>query len=274
MNDLINFYKTIQLMNDFKVQNEFENKKGVAEIELRQLLTNFHIFEIEPNIKKALLLTKNNIMEKRNLPYPRVFLDCELNFDGFSIYGIMLYDVEQIKKIDNLDLDAKNSNGVSLNDEILFSAYGYNPNESETHDAMAHIFFQLRDETRFEAKSINKKSRDKLREFVCNFIDFINNPEVQLVKTEKTKEENAKRVSRGKTPLPPRVFIKLEGTIKKYIQDFEISDRKGYTYKFWVRGHFRVLKAERYKTSKKKLWILPYIKGKGFLIKKIYDVNN
>lgn len=275
MSDLFNYYQTIQLLKEFELKNELENKKGTAKVELWQMINQFHIFEVEPNIKKALLLTKNNILEERHLPYPRVFLDCKLNFDGFDIFGIMLYDVEQIKKLDNLVLENKDGSRSSnqLDNEILFSAYGLNLNDTK-EDKLVHIFFNLRKSEDFKSQSISEQSRNKLREFVCNFIDFINNPEVQLVKTEKTKEENAKRVSRGKNPLPPRVFIKLDGTIKRYIQEFESSDRKGYTHKFWVRGHFRVLKAGRYKTLKKKLWILPYIKGKGFLIKKIYDVDN
>ena len=47
-----------------------------------------------------------------------------------------------------------------------------------------------------------------------------------------------------------------------------------YTHRFWVRGHFRVLKDKKWKKSQgKKIWIVPFIKGEGVLIKKEYNVK-
>lgn len=49
---------------------------------------------------------------------------------------------------------------------------------------------------------------------------------------------------------------------------------RGYSHKFWVRGHFRWLRAERYgENIGKKLWIAPFIKGKGVMLHKEYDLN-
>lgn len=271
MNELVNYYKTIEIMKSFIDNNKQENKKNTRDLEILELITNFHIFELEPKIKEALLRTKNNINEHRNLPFPKVFLDCELELDGFFIYGLLLYDMDLIKK-DDLELS-----NYPLDHDIILSGYAFNSNDirNETQASLAHVFFALRTADKFESKSISEKSRIKLREFVVNFIDFINNPEVELVTTRRTDEQNKKRVMRGKIPIPSAVSIKLNGILKQYLNQFVTGQQhKGFSHRFWIRGHFRNLKSQRYKESKgKKIWILPYIKGQGFLIKKKYDIQ-
>ena len=45
-----------------------------------------------------------------------------------------------------------------------------------------------------------------------------------------------------------------------------------FNYSFWVRGHFRQLKSDRY-SKKKRIFIAPYIKGEGVLVDKLYSLN-
>ena len=116
---------------------------------------------------------------------------------------------------------------------------------------------------------------DKIRIFMCNFLDFMLNPDVKVINVERTKEQNQKRIKRGKVPLPNYGFIKVQGELKIYLDRLSEDNNFSYSHKFWVRGHFRTLRSEkRYGTKVgSKIWIPPYIKGKGILLEKIYEVQ-
>jgi len=63
--------------------------------------------------------------------------------------------------------------------------------------------------------------------------------------------------------------------LRRYISNLKSNGHIDYSHKFWVRGHWRTLKNEkRYKDSVgKKMWIKPFIKGKGILIDKKYELK-
>ena len=105
--------------------------------------------------------------------------------------------------------------------------------------------------------------------------DLLNNPEVETIEILRTEEQNKKWNNRGKLPLPPQIFIKLDGKLKIYLDQLNSGGCFNYSHRFWVRGHFRTLRNPiRYKNKVgSKIWILPYIKGEGILINKIYEVK-
>lgn len=107
-----------------------------------------------------------------------------------------------------------------------------------------------------------------------NFLDFLNNPEVELLTIDRSDEQNDKRIKGGKPPIPTQKLIKLTGKLKVYINKLESDGLYKVSHRFWVRGHFRTLRNKtRYgSNSGKKIWILPYIKGSGILIDKNYEV--
>ena len=110
--------------------------------------------------------------------------------------------------------------------------------------------------------------------FVMNFLNFINSPEVSFVAVEHSRERNEKRIEQGKLPIPSRTVIRLNGVLKKYVEEIKRNPIWHYNYRFFVRGHFRTLRAERYgENICKRLWIPPYIKGRGILIEKEYVVD-
>jgi len=71
-------------------------------------------------------------------------------------------------------------------------------------------------------------------------------------------------IKRGKIPIPTMHIIRLKGKLKQYINTLSSGDCFEYHYRFWVRGHFRTLKDEKRWGSNvgRRIWILPYIKGK------------
>ena len=78
-------------------------------------------------------------------------------------------------------------------------------------------------------------------------------------------------MKQGKPVIPSTFTIRITGKLKEYIDDIESKGLWTYAYKFWVRGHFRTFKDPRYKENVgKRLFIPPFIKGKGMLIEKDY----
>jgi len=66
--------------------------------------------------------------------------------------------------------------------------------------------------------------------------------------------------------------IRITGKLKIYLDDIENKGLWHYGYRFWVRGHYRDLIADKWK-EKKRIWIFPFIKGRGMLIEKEYAVT-
>ena len=115
-----------------------------------------------------------------------------------------------------------------------------------------------------------------IKRFICNFLDFLNDPEVELTLVERTKEQNEKRLLAGKPAIPKEHFVKLTGKLKIYIDELVKTDALShFNYRFWVRRHKRTFKSLRYSKQVRgtTIWIEPHIKGKGILIKKEYLVK-
>lgn len=130
--------------------------------------------------------------------------------------------------------------------------------------------------------------------FICNFLDFLNNPEVEIVPIRRTKEQNLKRIKRGKEPIPDYNMIRLTGELKRYMEKAQQMGAFDYSHKFWVRGHqIRFWNKDRYRFLYKKFnenklkgyymdehndvlmkWIMPYIKGEGILVNKMYSIES
>lgn len=84
---------------------------------------------------------------------------------------------------------------------------------------------------------------DKIRLFVSNFLDYIEEPEVKIITSISSTDlakRNLKRARKGKPPLPPIRIITVSGEIKRYInligercRTLEIARNET-----WVDGHF------------------------------------
>lgn len=124
-----------------------------------------------------------------------------------------------------------------------------------------------------ENPTTDKRMREFAHKFVINFLNFLHNPEVEYREHARDKKSIERRIKKGKVPLPSTTKIKITGQLKKYVDEVRASGDLGrYGYRFWVRGHFRRLEHPRY-IEKRIIFIPPFIKGKGILIEKLYDVK-
>jgi hypothetical protein len=84
---------------------------------------------------------------------------------------------------------------------------------------------------------------DKIRLFVSNFLDYLDEPEVRVIANMSQKElveRNKKRAKRGKPTLPPIRIITVDGELKRYVnlvgekcKSIDIARNET-----WVDGHF------------------------------------
>ena len=91
---------------------------------------------------------------------------------------------------------------------------------------------------------------------VCNIIDMVegNDEDLEVTTIISTSEQNAKRIKRGKIPLPTKIFIRANKEFKQYIKDFneaheECKETK-LSCKFLVRGHWMHFRSERFQIRK------------------------
>lgn len=120
----------------------------------------------------------------------------------------------------------------------------------------------------------DKKIVQFIKGFIHNLIDFINNPEITFSDKTYCEQRNAKRIKRGKYPLPNHTYISITGELKNSIERFNAWS-SSLTRKHWVRGHFRTLRdEERFGDNVgKKIWIEPFVRGEGILLKHTYIVG-
>lgn len=232
------------------------------------------VFSFEnDNISKLLELTKNDVKNIK-LPFKNIFIDTELRFIDITVYGLHIIEDNEGSFI-----------------RILFRPENYpikkgtlraiipiidNYDEKSTQERESYEMWRSTIQRESEEILKQKEHRKKILDFVCNFINFLNTPDVCVIEVERTKEQNAKRISKGKLPIPTIHQIRVTGELKIYLDSLESSGHINYSHRFWVRGHFRTLRDEnRYgENTGTRIWIHPYIKGKGILINKDYEVKS
>lgn len=238
-----------------------------------------HLFEVDPTTQKLLVLTNTpKCKASDKMPFYRMFLDINFKADELLELGV------------NVDWDI---NGVLVVDQFVFKDERYKKQQLGPHDADAEmIMFYTMLTKGYRVKfdlfvvpvtqmdwvkpfKARRKEHRFILDFFRNMLHLINDPQIKTVKIDRDEERNRKRDKKGKLPIPERNIIKITGVLKEYI-DKLASDSKlwHYGYSFWVRGHFKHWRSDRYKKMRgKRTWIPPFIKGKGILIKKDYNVE-
>jgi len=126
----------------------------------------------------------------------------------------------------------------------------------------------------FNENSKNKNKENiyicnKVRDYIINFLLFMNEPRVV---THIVSSNNKRRERKGLIPLPSQIITKITPELREYI-NIHYNSHSKLGYSFDVRGHWRILKHERYKENiGKRIWIPPHIKGEGVKAPQIFKV--
>lgn len=265
---------------------------------IAETLSKAKIFEIEDNIKKLLALTdapRINDDEVVRLPFDNIFLDCQFTKEELEDYGVNpkyanrlrgiavtkgnfvfkeeeVMEPEQLKNYENRE---KIGNGLRITmcsvierkdggEEILFDVFNKNVNLNEE--------YQGREIDIIENPTSDRDLRDFVHKFVLNLLNFLNNPEVEYVEHKRSEGNIQRKLRKGKPVIPSTMSIRIDGKLRRYIDYMNSQGLWHYEHRFWVRGHYRDLQDERY-IEKKRIFIYPYIKGKGQFVDKDYIVT-
>lgn len=241
------------------------------------MLEDSALFEIDNKTIWILQATNNEIFE-RKMPYDKIVIDCDLEIDGKWFKGLL------ITKKGNAWTYWGNTDRL-CDTLLIFDTFQPEGTKLEKHF--------MGD---FDNK-LNKSTIKKLKTFVCNFIDYLNNPEVRIIQIKRGKKNKLRRKKQGKEPLPSSNKIIVTGELKQYMEKISLS-KFTYGHKFTVRGHFRrywdkkkynklynlldkgSLPSKYYVDDKIRhynkiitTWIKPFIKGSGILITKKYELK-
>lgn len=237
-------------------------------------LFGIKIFIIEENVIDYLAPEyTNNKIGLRKMPFDKFIILNTIHIGGKKLKGIIFTKVirpSEEQSISSYFIVEKPNTEDIVENSILCQTY--------TVDIESTTLRKENQNTNDEELKWTKEDKiftDKVRIFMCNFLDFMLNPDVSIINVERTKEQNEKRIKRGKIALPNYGFIKISGQLKIYLDDLRSGKHASYSHKFWVRGHFRTLRNEKRYGDKvgTRIWIPPYIKGSGILIEKMYEVT-
>jgi len=249
-----------------------------------RLLTVVKAFELEDEVVDLLVKTDNKVRETR-LPFPVTFIDTEIVLP--EIYH--KDDLGNMIKLDTryfgfliVESGSYKTKGGHVNvpqppDRPDPYIYIYSVFETAVGGA-GHLKFSLyRDYPDLSGRkdeAIWQPERKKIREFVMNFLDFLYDPDIEMVEVTRFHEESRKAAKKGKGLKIPTRIIKVKGPLRRYINELKLGRHFEYSHKFWVRGHWRHLRAPRFKNKKgTRIWIPPFIKGYGILIDKRYRLE-
>ena len=276
-NTRLRHYKEMGLDTDDKIR-QFEHKKTKEMFNNINLgLEMAHIFEIDTIIKRYLILNKppqtKEFYRRVTLPFKVMFLDIEINNDDCElgvdkIIGMMITETPVIAQKEDVK-------GIKF-DKIGMGYRVHYLCEDKGSFYIDEFKIVIDSRTKVPIFYNDKITKRFLQDFIMNLLVFINDRDIQVVERTRSQKNIERRAREGKMPLPDSKFIRLTGTLKKYIDSLgdRLSGHK-YSHKFWVRGHMRYLKAERYK-QKKGQWIKiePFIKGEGVLVERVYRVTS
>ena len=196
-------------------------------------------------------------------PFENIFLDVELQQDNFKLIGILIRKGNLLKEIDGsvVGEGLRISTLIKTEEEATFITF--NPDGSK-----GHLEITIKGE-KIQNK-VSKQLQKNILDFTYNFINFCNSPDVEVVEVYRSDKNKERRIRQNKPILPSSKKIVLTGVTKMYIDKLVNSGEINYSHRFWVRGHFR----QYQKHNTRKIWIVPYIKGKGILIEKKYKLKN
>jgi len=309
-----NFFQFTTKLKDYIIARKFDKTLGtklctdegvegdIFEKTIQKHINESHLFEITDGVKILLSKTKPpNINDMFKLPFGTVFLDVNFKKDemekfgveiGYDeIIGIMVTEGKMIRKKDSdsyvstiEEYEKQESTGTSLRITILgvkgkgeeqttqFDVFNRNVNLKPEYKDMNRVI------TTKTPDMCNKKAAKFAHEFVINFLNFIQVPEVTWKEKPADAERNKKRIGQGKLPVPPKSYITLTGNVKRYAQDIqEHPENWHYSYRFWVMGHWRTFQSPRYGDKiGTQVWVEHYVKGPKFgpLVEKKYILDN
>lgn len=284
----------------FRVVSEGDpyNAKGYVDGILDSEISNYQkkkfnsqeikLFRVSKEVNHLLNLTKPSTIEQLKLPFDTIFIDTDfLINEKIRIIGIFLdlitKDVgEEINNIAIKRIGQPLNLYIGDSDMVMMSCMFYSSEKGHFAflDEMLNlntgkIIPKVQELNQTKKYDIHDKLiRKKLSEYVLNLLLFLNEPRIVLYVQQ---ENNKKRIRKGLIPIPSQLRTKIEIGLENYIQKiyFNGQSHSKLGFSFWVRGHWRIFKSERFVNKRgSKTWILPHISGEGLMPPQVFEITN
>jgi hypothetical protein len=277
----------IEFVKELGTKPEEERLIWASEL---SVLKQAHLFEFPPRIAQMLAQTDNKPHPVK-LPFPNVYIDCEFNLENTTqfggenrYYGVLLTQAEgathatatsfmsapiAIKLTEDNTGDPHNLEQYT-NGKPLLKGVSTRTNLKMEHPI--NVAYPVGTGYEQPGPHMSQYARAEwkaLQTITLNFLDLLETPDVILVPAHR---KGKRRERLGLSPLPPGDRVVLRPNLVRYLDQMDSEQRK-WSHRWWVRGHFRHFRDERYAASGKQdttTWIYPYVKGEGILVQKKY----
>lgn len=211
---------------------------------------SLHQFFVEEDLHQ--MLRKTDVkLEYDKLPFPTIFINKKFIVDGCEIYGIFV--TELLTKENKQSYTAFSM----IKDEGILLCYSIAIEEENNVVCMI--------------PSKNNVSQF-MGEYVVSLLHYLHTPTANVVYNYPSKKI-LKNLQKKRTGIGGHHYVKLDGTVRIYLDKIKSSHggEIDWFHKWWVRGHYRDLRSDVYVNKKgERIWIHPFIKGDGDLIKREY----
>jgi len=246
--------------------------------------SSYHTFSPRPDILKLLSLTDNKHFA-RPTPFRFMYMPLKLGYNGNWLSGLasveyhIVTESENDRRYRDKVREYIEENKVDYMPQVaLFSLSERDVGqllEIRAYSPHGHI---CKYDPAFEEVKTRKNYRVLVRNMdrlFWNSVDYLNHPDVEVRTRRPRAESNEKRIKKGKPIMPSRMKITVTGKTKCYLDAVAaITKRSSPSHAFWVRGHWRHLTSDYYKNKQgEAIWVFPFIKGDGELIKRVYEMR-
>jgi len=278
------YYKSLGITDPQKIK-QLEIRKGRemhdrVNLNLELIGEYGSVYEIEDEVMRYICMNKpptdKSIVHKLGLPFRSIFIETEITKEDVdinvdAIKGLLISESPMYEEPLSKD-DAKDEFKLKKIGRIFLVHYLCMDKGSMYID---EIKIDVDNKSGVPITYDDNKTMRFLRDYIMNFLLFINDPEVELVTHTRSDKNRQRRIKQRKMPLPSSRKVRLIGKLKKYVDGIHGSLGKAhYNYRFWVRGHTRVLTSDKYTHMRGQIIrIEPYKKGEGVLLKRTYSLD-
>jgi len=270
MNQEIGEYDvTVEKNNKYEKADETQMDIGKSTGKrLVKMLKESKIFQVDKDIAESLWITDNKIFE-RKLPFPTIFISSKIKTEeGGYFNGFLISEIKRER--------ANTAVPEHLKGYVIIPKKGDIAIETHYYFRGGALFIDIPFFASNKKQDVEHQKKDlikKIRVFIANFIDFLDEPDVKIVEI-KRGTHNEKRIIRGKIPMPPSCSVRITGKLKKYMDSMKTGRHFTYGHRFWVRGHWHHYYHPKWKAKVgTRRWIPPYVKGNGMLFNKYYVLD-
>jgi hypothetical protein len=237
------------------------------------------VVQIDKDLLPSILSTDNELFF-RNTGLPVMFINQDFQYNpNILIKGIMIANTKELMahadpftKLEFLIEDKKELLNPHL---LMLVLYIDMTTPNYTEQWLGYTIENYQE--KYHNDKINLKICKYASTIACNIIDVMNHDveNIEINTIISTREENEKRIKRGKPPVATKVYIRPKSEQRNYYINLntQISEN-GIGHKFLVRGHWRHFRSEKWKNKKgQSTWIRPTIKGRGIFIEKKYQLE-